>query len=179
MKKLIFLSILLLTSCVDFSPDPVDPNKPLELPPITMEGKNIIGCKVNGVVWVSYVPINTSGDEAFKMGYDSTDGHFGINSWWIRYDRTKDENLRFESYLSDTIVGLYKIKFVRLAPNYIIWRPKIIVSYIDTNSNNYIHINYHDKNKRIISGTFEFVAIDTTVNKDTIRFTEGRFDGKY
>jgi hypothetical protein len=49
---------------------------------------------------------------------------------------------------------------------------------INKNFHNFLKISFHDNNKRIISGTFEFVAIDE-FNSDTIYITNGRFDGKY
>ncbi|MBK8242559.1 MAG: hypothetical protein IPK88_03970 [Saprospiraceae bacterium] len=179
MKKLIFLSILILTSCVDFGPDPVDPNKPLELPPITMEGKNILGCKVNGQVWVSSVPFNLSGYNSFRMGYDSLSGHFGINSLWITPGNEIFENLKFESIVINKLVGDYKILRNINVANFIdVANINYNQYWIDNTPKNKLSITYANKLKNIISGTFEFTAIDTLHN-DTLFITEGRFDGKY
>ncbi|HRI33754.1 MAG TPA: hypothetical protein PLD02_08370 [Saprospiraceae bacterium] len=109
MKPITFLliSIILLISSCDFDlgSDPEDQNKIPELPPLTMVGKNTIGCKINGQNWVAKVDFNTVGDQAFQMDYDSITGHFGINSWYINMDRTKHQKLGFESYLNKNILG--------------------------------------------------------------------------
>lgn len=170
------ISIILFASCEsNYGPDPVDPNKPPELPPLTMEGKNTLGCKINGQNWVAYVGLNTVGDQAFRMGYDSTTGHFGINSWWINKDRTIHQKVGFESYLNNNILGQYTLYRDIASPDFI---NGFRYFWIDKNLNNQLDIIFYNKEKKIISGTFEFTVIDT-VNADTLVITEGRFDGKY
>ncbi|MBK8242558.1 MAG: hypothetical protein IPK88_03965 [Saprospiraceae bacterium] len=180
MKKLtlsvILISILLSSCDFDLGSDPVDQNKIPELPPLTTEGKNTLGCLVNGKVWVAKVPINLSGDVAFQMGYDSITGHFGINSLWESQDYSIHQRLGFESYINNLIVGNYKLYRNPAFPDFI---DKIWKSYwVKSNLLNQINIHYINKEKKIISGTFEFTVIDT-INADTIKITDGRFDGRY
>lgn len=166
-------------SCEDKSGSDDMEGYPKTLRPITTTGDNVLACKVNGKLWESYVPINTSGLHAFRMAYDSVTGHFGINSWWI-VDANPDiyQSVGFETYITKNVVGDYKVSYDKISHNYInfdsIYRPYLV----DTNQINLIKIIYHNKLNRIISGTFEFYVISKELS-DTIHVSEGRFDGTY
>ena len=90
----------------------------------------------------------------------------------------KNEKVGFETQISNTIIGLYKIDYVNRSPDQVNYIPGRKPYQINKNFHNFLKISFHDNNKRIISGTFEFVAIDE-FNSDTIYITDGRFDGKY
>ncbi len=179
-KQIQFFTFLLLLftlmSCDDEVPD--DPNKPPELPPLTMEGKNTLGCKINGKNWVASVGFNLSGDQAFQMGYDSVSGHFGINALWKTTDKSIFERLGFESFISDNIIGRYSIARDSRSPDFIDIDNRFKAYWLEPKLSNNVNIIFFNKFKKIISGTFEFTAIDT-VNADTLIITEGRFDSKY
>ncbi len=181
---LMFLSLsflyiaIIFSSCDDVGPEyvPYD-GYPKQLTPFTTEGKGVLGCKVNGSLWESYVPINLSGDIAFQMGYDSTDGHFGLNTWWTTKDRHKDEKVGLEAKINPKVLGKYSILNSNSAV-YINYVPSRKPFYVDTTITNELNLLFYNKEKKIISGTFYFTAI-TADKKDTVRITEGRFDGKY
>lgn len=171
-------SFLLLTlmSCHEQLPD--DPNRSPELPPLTFEGKNTLGCKINGKNWVASVGFNLSGDQAFRMGYDSASGHFGINSWWKKEDGTVNQNVKFEAFIMDNIIGNYKLVSDIRTANFIDFYGGYKRFWVDPLLANNIAIIFFNKLKKIIAGTFEFTVIDT-INADTLIITEGRFDGQY
>lgn len=105
-----------------------------------MEGKNTLGCKINGKNWVASVGFNLSGDQAFRMGYDSASGHFGINSWWIDKSKGIEQNLSFESIFSNQILNFHKLILNPQDINYLVINNIWKSYHIDTNLNNFIEI---------------------------------------
>ncbi|HRI34786.1 MAG TPA: DUF6252 family protein, partial [Saprospiraceae bacterium] len=85
----------------------------------------------------------------------------------------------FESIVINKLVGDYKILRNINVANFIdVANINYNQYWIDNTPKNKLSITYANKLKNIISGTFEFTAIDTLHN-DTLFITEGRFDGKY
>src|SRR5690606_28653311 len=78
-KELLFLLVIAMlsgaSSCKKETTEPNSSN-PNVLPPLTHEGKNTFGCKVNGEVWVAYAPYSISGPIALEGNYDPSTGNF-------------------------------------------------------------------------------------------------------
>lgn len=170
---LLFLFVSLFTSCED---DPYKDPENVELPPITMEGKNTFGCKINGEVWVPDVGKETLFNEKIAVSYESN--QINIHARLNRPDLNRKENIYVTApNILDT--GTYTIpvfpadSFVYINSNLNIdcktYRTKI--------SNSKINITKLDVSKRIISGLFSFKDVNSC--EDTLQITDGRFDLKY
>lgn len=175
MKPVLFLAILILTTCCSSCEllfPKSEPKTELEkLPPITQEGKNTFGCLVNGK---AFVVDNSSqltaiyqrrtliiSGEIDRNGMDK-----GISI--IVYD----EALHVSSYnLTDTIKTNSTYSDFSNYPD----------SYCQYESRNILDgkliIDHFDTVRFIISGRFNYII--TASNCDTIRITEGRFDMQY
>ena len=177
-----FLSIitLLFIGCDDMEPstDHLDCLNPI-YPNMTTSGVNKLACKVNGQPWVSCTPIFSDFDQ-LGIAFDPINNYFGLDSWWITKDRTIDEKIGFSTFLSDSMLGNFKIKDIINTSNYLIVNKGFRRYYIDTSQHNNLSIRYFDQDKKIIAGTFEFIAISSEGGySDTVKITEGIFDGKY
>ena len=167
MKKLclyagicLFVSPLLYSSCNEDED---------VLPPVTMEGRNTLGCLVNGELWL---PDYQFGGISFTAQMPSKN--------WIRIS-ADNSNSGIDLNLSDTIeIVTNKIYVLKndttYSGQYSVRRDGVRCDY------RYFHLLSGtttllrlDPKARIISGTFEF----TTYNVDcgyTIKVTDGRFD---
>ena len=76
MKRIRYIAIygVLIIGLMGCKKEVADPgsSNPNVLPPLTHEGKNTFGCKVNGEVWVAYAPFTVGGAVAitgeFNLG---------------------------------------------------------------------------------------------------------------
>ncbi len=144
-----------------------------QLPPITTEGANTFGCLVNGEVWLP-----AGGDSPFVGLFElDVDYNEMNNNIRIQAKREVDENINQTIALlalnADTL-GIYTIKSGIRFYDLIKRRDY----YIDTLTTRQIEILRLDTENDIVSGTFEFTAIDPD-SQDTVRVTEGRFDAHY
>lgn len=176
MKNLFFLALLsigLFSSCKD---DDQDQNV---LPEATQSGKNTAGALINGKVWVATTKklnSNNAGTYCEKLN----------DNYLIKLDLRKDPDRYTESiYLIVSIPNLelnQTYEVVNQTPddgyNYASYTSNDKVSY-SSNPNNTgrIKITRLDLQNQIVSGTFEFNAVDN--NGNVVNITDGRFDKKF
>lgn len=156
------------------------------LPPLTFEGKNTIGCKINGVPWVpkgitsgSGVIYPTSGgyyETAFFPGVhilietNSSDGY--IDFFCRNY--TGYGYLNPGQYLVNKSTG--DIHFgVGQIHSYGLYHTNGKTYITDSLHTGWIEIVKSDSINKIISGRFEFETYNAS-NGKTYKITEGRFD---
>ncbi len=184
MKNLIILLLLAISSCtpLDESSDPFaqDPNPPL--PPITTEGRNKLGCLIDGEVYVSSMPPGSgvSGLYSFALGYHSITKMIALSTWWINKEGTKYQGLGFRSCgfaKNKTICEQKRDAGVPIS-NFVDNLLNDSEYFIDYNLPSEFKVIHFDSTKRILSGTFSFFLVDK-VHNDTMVVTEGRFDGHY
>ncbi len=151
-----------------------------KLPKPTQEGKNTFGCKINGKNWVP------SGGGGFS-GIKPVDGGFfeNINTIYIRA-YSKDESVQL--YLRDVFnIGEYSLSSntIPMPDNldpksyglYSVRKDNATSTYItNTMHAGKVIISNRDTVNKIISGTFEFTAVNS--NGKTVKITDGRFDVK-
>jgi len=148
-----------------------------QLPPATQEGKNTCGFLVNGKVWL---PRGDNGFSNLNCIYDETYmGAFNINGYM--YESGATNSISFVVAI-DSIqsAGLYKLNVKGAGIGEYCNKVTLCCYYwTDTipNHNAFLNITKLDKQKRIVSGTFEFAQ--SKQGCDTVRITQGRFDMKY
>lgn len=174
MKKLLFLlfSFALLWSCKERDQDSET------LPAATQSGANTGGALINGKVWVAKIELpsisggnNTLYHTSPALGQYMLDIHLrnvtntsGDN---IKIFITSNEDITLNTYqlVSDTDnTGIYSN-----SANY--------PFYTNATNTGTITITKFDKANQIVSGTFNFKAINS--NGEIINITEGRFDKKF
>src|SRR5687768_16795308 len=173
MKQVLFILaglFLLVTSC-----------RKEKLPKLTHEGKNTFGCKVNGKNWVP------RGGGGLLNPLDALSGGFYRNINTIYIDALDNEE-EIEIYLRDVFnTGEYALNFTtvprpdNLYPKnyglYTVSKNNATISYITTAAHTgKVNILNRDTINKIVSGTFEFTAVNN--NGGTVKITEGRFDIK-
>lgn len=174
--KFLFLSLIalgLFFSCKDRDQDNV------VLPEVTQSGKNTAGALVDGKVWVATTDYINPPDGTFceKFG----------NFYDIRLDFRKVANRSINRiYIKAQIENLELNKIYELNQNpdlnfnYASYTNNEGISYSTQPTSNYIgklKIIRIDLQNQIVSGTFEFKAIDN--NGNVVNITDGRFDKKF
>jgi hypothetical protein len=156
------------------------------LPPATQEGKNTIGCKINGKVWVPRVPfgavtytdVTAFFSEKSKLGY----GNFALNlvdidekiQDWMSLGFNPSYFMQQDYHTSpdSTDIKRFFVSMQRLNNYY-------DIDYSKTNYSNRFTLTKIDTLQNFISGTFEFTLYRDNNKKDSLKITEGRFDLKY
>jgi hypothetical protein len=143
------------------------------LPPITQEGKNTFGCKINGKNWVPGGDLGWGGQGPLFAEYSTMYESFNIaaNS---NYDGNKTSIIINASWngKSSTIKEDYVSIF--FADKGKMWQYNFIP--FETNLTS-VKITKLDTINKIVAGQFHFMI--KTSATDTIKVTEGRFDVKY
>ncbi len=155
---------------------------PTELPPLTHEGRNTAGCLMRGKVWVPHA------GEYFgaPSPYDSIEVLYTpdrkVNSPSLRVRLRKTFSYSCDTVYQTINLNATRIHFGEMAP---ISNDDFIFS--DTrrggscakalNEPHFLEITHLDTVNKIVSGRFGFSAV--TSRRDTIRFTDGRFDVHY
>ncbi len=186
MNKVFKIPILLFTAicCMQSSckKDKTDDG----LPPLTFEGKNTIGCKINGVPWT---PKGISGGGVII--YPTSGGYYAVfNSPLIHiWIKTSDPSNEIDLFIKNSNSPNY------LLPNKFLCNQntnslpfgsgeKQTYGLYRVNSKEYITDNSHtgwieviksDSVNKIISGRFEFDVYNSSDGK-VYKITEGRFD---
>jgi hypothetical protein len=176
-----FVALLLfgLVACKKDTPN--NPHDPNTLPPLTHEGKNTFGCKVNGEVWVAYMPSTVGGSVALEGTFYQDVGALHLTA------NRKLDNPNVSDRVDVVLLELH-IEGEYEMPTYNN-QMRGFTDYLNNHncSKYYFHddllrkvrITYFSNNKRIISGTFEMDLINPSCPGDTIRIREGRFDWRY
>lgn len=184
-KPLLFIAVLLTIISASCKKDSTPGDG---LPPLTFEGKNTIGCKINGVAWV---PKGITGPGGIT--YPTSGGYYGVfNSplvhiWIKTNDPGGHIDLYVRNYNSNNYLQIGRYSCNRNTSSlpfgsgehhtygtYWVNGKEYIT---DDLHSGYIEILKSDSINKIISGRFEFDAYNSTDNK-TYKITDGRFDYK-
>jgi hypothetical protein len=156
------------------------------LPPITQEGKNTFGCKINGKVWVPHWNCLYLTGGTAEMDYaivPKTDSSLLPLVWEMHLGREAD-------------FSLFSFQQAPTLSDHLIYHPGNIfdslrIDYIGPPVNLYNNINVFvkivprffnidklDTLNKIVAGTFAFTLYgsDNNSNLDSVVITEGRFD---
>lgn len=138
------------------------------LPLPTRNGRNIFGCKVDGITLKTSSRILR--DNPISAGYDDTDGAFYVSG------NDFNDDLAVELDIRKLIKkGKYKLDNINLG--FLDNRSYPKKYYITTeNHTGEVCITKLNANKRIISGTFEFEAVNREDSTDVVKVSRGRFD---
>ena len=183
-KLIIIIPIifLLLSSCKKHEDN--------ELPPATQTGANTFGCKINGVNWVANGSNDSFYPQALKGGICIIDtSSNGLGQEYKKRLSIYSFNLNRSSFNlvigCEPFVGTYLLnQTTRPEPAEVQYKSYGAFSgmggWFMTDSTNLgsILITKWDLEKYIISGTFQFDAINKSTG-EVIHVTEGRFDRKY
>lgn len=179
--KTIAALLLVFTFCCCKKDPP--PSNADELPPLTHQGKNTFGCKINGKNWVAHTPFSISGPVPLHGSYNENDGKFIL----IGTKEDQDIPLLQDIVIQcDSIGGIGTFEMA-VYDNY---EPGLKDYYDNLPCGIYLHdslnpgtinITYFSISEFIISGTFEMELIphNNCSEVDNIVITEGRFDLKY
>jgi hypothetical protein len=172
-----FLLLLLVTNpqCKKSSPPPN------VLPPMTQEGKNTFGCKVNGEVWTPYFECTVLTGSCKELGFGVYHNasmtklpvYFTLSVRRVTRDTlftsfdmyTDGEQINNTGNVIDSVFVIYTkgtTQFSNLLPNH--KSGTFNVTKLDTVGN-------------ILSGTFSFTLHD--ISGDSVIVTDGRFDMTY
>lgn len=137
----------------------------------TQIGANKMYAKVNGVPWQ---PIGCIGcNSAFSISYGDRI-NFGLTG------RNNDQNISIVLILRNVkTTGTYELSTKNL--NFAELYNYNLNSFFATTTNNkgVVTITKLDLANKIISGTFKFTAEDIENPENTVKVTDGWFDGKY
>lgn len=168
-----FLILILISLCLFSCKDRnEDPNV---LPEATQFGKNTAGALVDGKVWVASTDFINPPEGTFCEKINNTYSiHIFLkhqfNNTYLTLNSKIDNLVIGQEYIlpqssnTDVDSGIYSSSnfiYMTSAPNY---TGKIKITGLDLQN-------------QIVSGTFEFKAIDN--NGNTINITDGRFDKKF
>ncbi|KAA3633137.1 MAG: hypothetical protein DWQ02_13655 [Bacteroidetes bacterium] len=146
-----------------------------ELPPITTEGKNTFGCRVNGEIWLPEAPWDLMGGGALNPYYNIHVGGLNIAATKEISDTDIYQSISLSGNdIWDT--GEFNYNHAK----YLDFDISFCSDYrfdLDTTLGDKLKIIHLDTENRIISGTFEFTAINEDC--DPVVITDGRFDVQY
>lgn len=174
MKKLFFL-ILFSLSILACKERDADPNV---LPAATQTGANTAGCLVDGKVWVA------SKKYIYPIGGAGTYVENVNNVCKITLDLrnvSNESRILIKAIISDFELNKEYIVPINNQMDYNIcsYSPSLNVFYTSVlpNYTGKLKITRLDIQNQIISGTFEFKAVDN--NGNIVNITDGRFDKKF
>lgn len=179
-SKIFFCFAFLFLSCRKDETSVTTPCSDNGLPCITTEGKNTLGCKVNGENWVADVPASVGGPTPLTGYFLPDNGEFflkgtlknssgsvyqtiflyGLSIFDLGTFEMNVENATQMGFrdLNSDVCGLY---------------------YYDTIQKGMLKINFLDPSAGIIAGQFEMNVYDKTCSDTVKAITDGRFDFKY
>ena len=148
------------------------------LPPLTHEGKNTFGCKVNGEVWVAQMPFAVGGAMALEGIYYANTNmmHLVANRKLSSEGKSDQVDILLENLVQ---TGEYQVltddNQMRGFTDYKGNHNCSVYRYNDSLLRR-VFITKFSASEGIISGTFEMDLINPSCPGDTIRIREGRFD---
>ena len=133
--------------------------------------QNSFSCKVNGQLWEPVGPDGFFGaDKTLGFFFSPNEVGLGIQA----KNRLKNQTMNITCFCKDT-TGIYLMRSEQPFNDY-----NLSCSYLpDTSKGRVIVFTKLDKDKRILKGTFEFIALNTGNCKDTLKFTDGKFELNY
>jgi hypothetical protein len=151
------------------------------LPPVTQEGKNTFGCKVNGEVWIPYFHCTVFTGSCKELGFDvfHKDSTHQLPLNFSLSTRRSTSDTTFSSF------DLYSVGAINKTGNVI---DSVVILYHALGSSEYyryppsntsgvLNFTKLDTINRIIAGTFSFTLYNTW--NDSVVVTDGRFDLTY
>ncbi len=181
-QQLILFSTLLLTllSCKKNDP-PETSNEPV-LPPMTQEGLNTFGCYIDGKLFVANDGLSVWSIPPVSGSFDEGDKHLKLQG--TRYKETNSEKNDFvtiEAFVDNLNTQLnYEIYDGDILGYRESYNERCDYFYYDIPDLGYLSINYLDKEKNIIAGTFYMTLINPDCEGDTVmNISDGRFDFRY
>ncbi|NOQ74849.1 MAG: hypothetical protein GQ574_22735 [Crocinitomix sp.] len=155
-----------------------------QLPPMTHEGKNTFGCKVNGKIWIPEASFTIGGSIAIDKSYNELTGGF-----WIEATKKNKEDDIFE-YMKFYGVNLHEVDLYEMSvlnADITGFNDITNVHYScggfkhDTLNKGILNITYLNKEDNIIAGTFSMKLISSDYCAETtyLDITDGRFDLRY
>ncbi len=177
MKKFIFFSAIALLALVTLGCEKEEKEEKnwTSLPPETQEGKNTIGCLIDGELWATNYWIDDKKFiNPFSMYAHYKGPYFGPDKMiFCKISAIKKNQTSIKIFIS--------------TPNIQIMKPLKGIAFFNKNTekrfiseNPYIYLTRFDTINKIISGRFSFEALDieNKILDDTIKITNGRFDMK-
>lgn len=163
---------LLLVSNTHCKKSPPPPNI---LPPVTQEGKNTFGCKVNGEVWRPYATCHIFyGRQCMELGFEvypldtlhklpfsfglGTENNTDTSSFEMH---TRGSNITLTGNIIDSIILTF-------------WKGPQFYTYMPGHTPGVINVTKLDTVNNIMAGTFSFTLYDS--NNDSVVVSDGRFD---
>lgn len=152
---------------------------PTELPPITEEGKNTFGCMIENEIYVPEIrriswSIPGQQSEPIELIFPQyPDYFFRVSTIRLvdKNDELMDAQIEFTVNSSVNKLGNYTFSHTTIKYKNGYYSSDII-------NNGILSISKYDTINNIISGTFNFSAIDNNTFSETININEGRFDLK-
>lgn len=171
MKKYLYILTLLITGFEGCKDDPKPLTELEKLPPATQSGKQTFGCLVNGKAWVPQTSIDAVA--VFQQGILQISG--SLNNPFQSIGLIIHEDVTPISTNDEYLLTNYPGSFSRVTIELTevtacIYEPQNTYSGIIT-------ITKLDRINYIVSGLFEFETV--TIDCDTLRITDGRFDIRY
>jgi hypothetical protein len=144
-----------------------------KLPPVTMEGKNVIGCLVNGKAWSA---LSTNATAYYQSGILQIAGVVDVPFQGIGINITDAHEAILSSgtyslanpSMHDPIVTVYNTKCVYEGSTNL---GQVVGGELT--------ITRFDKSNFIVSGLYEFILVNQACELDTVKVTNGRFDIRY
>jgi hypothetical protein len=145
----------------------------LELPPITTEGKNTFGCKVNGSIYMPQGGALQGGSKGADVTFEG--GVATLNLWTANFKTNQAIQLIIFDK-DDLIEGKeYNLSTPDFFIEYSEEKPSIC--FFDVVTLGYLTILKYDRTNNIVSGTFTFSLVSNLLEcPDKKTITEGRFD---
>jgi hypothetical protein len=153
-----------------------------ELPEATQTGANTFGALLNGAYWVPKGFGFAQTTPIVEARYSANNSIF-INA---RNFASSPKETEFEIYIKDfNGVGTYILnqttnKFPNQTASYGYYEERKFTIDNEWKTNNQytgrVIVSYYNANEKIVSGTFEFEAINVYGDPKPITVTEGRFD---
>ncbi len=184
-----FLTGIIVLACHKSDLPPYTGPLPIDytvLPPATQEGKNTIGCKVNGKVWVPrealgalfYNDIRVMFSEKGKDEYSSIELNLvdideKIQDWMLfEFRPIYLQPMDYHTSSDTSDAKRFCVSMHRSGDPY-------NIDYSKTNYANQFSVTKVDTIHNFFSGTFKFTVYNKDNPKDSLKITDGRFDLKY
>jgi hypothetical protein len=172
---LLFLAFILNIKC---KKDKYTP--PNVLPPVTQEGKNTFGCKVNREIWVPHYECPAFRESCSELSVSAgnylANGFFRLNIDAGRWFGNTNTRLSIASYPYQTISSTGdksdSVEVYFYGDNYKIYSDEYYPGSIKR-----FEVTNFDTTNKVVSGIFEFTLYKS--REDSITIAEGRFDLKF
>jgi hypothetical protein len=156
------------------------------LPPLTFEGKNTIGCIINGIPWIPKGIYNPGTGIQYPVSGGYYRDPFFPGTHILIQTNSPDGYIQlfWRNYVGNNSIPTGKYYFNKTTGDIAFGNGQIhSYGYYHTNGRNYFTDSLHTgwveilKADTVISGRFEFDGYNTSDGK-VYRITEGRFDVK-